>query len=126
MKRVIIVLAIILAILGICAYSLYRVKEVNDQVHAFTDAVFAAIQAEDQEQTIQLVQSFSSYWREEEAVLAHFVRHAHVDEIANSIAKLEPLAEYESYGDIAAELTVILWQVEHVYQSERIKLGNLF
>lgn len=125
MKRVIIVLVVMMGIIVTCILSLHKVGEVRNHVDSYTNAVFTSIEEGDTDATRKGIQELVRYWCREEAVLVRYVRHAQVDEITKSMSKLERYAKYEAYHELEAELSAIVWQMEHVWESEKPKLGNL-
>lgn len=125
MKRFIVVLVVVAGIVTICAYSLHRVSDMKDNMDTYTNAIFASVEVQNPAATREGVQQLTEYWDREEYILIRFVRHAQVDEITKSVSKLDSLALHESWNELHAELNVIVWMVEHIWETEQVKLGNL-
>ncbi len=125
MKRLYICLAVIAAITGICIFSMHRISEIKDRVEDYSNAVFTAMEEENYEKTLASVGELTDYWMEQNTVLVRYVRHAQVDDISKGISRLESLARYQVYPDLAAELSAILWQMEQIWDSERVHIRNV-
>lgn len=125
MKRLITVLVVIGGIVAICVYSLHRVSDMRENMNAYTNAIFAAIEIRDTPGAQEGVRQLTEYWNHEEYILIRFVRHAQVDEVTKAVSKLDSLALYENWGELHAELNVIDWHVEHIWSAEQPTLGNL-
>jgi hypothetical protein len=124
-KRLYICLAVIAAITGICIFSMHRISEIKDRVEDYSNAVFTAMEEENYEKTLASVGELTDYWMEQNTVLVRYVRHAQVDDISKGISRLESLARYQVYPDLAAELSAILWQMEQIWDSERVHIRNV-
>jgi hypothetical protein len=124
-KRLYICLAVIAAITGVCIFSMHRISEIKDRVEDYSNAVFTAMEEENYEKTLASVGELTDYWMEQNTVLVRYVRHAQVDDISKGISRLESLARYQVYPDLAAELSAILWQMEQIWDSERVHIRNV-
>ena len=125
MKRLVLAIALLAGITAACIYSAYYVWRVKEEVYSYTNAVFTAIDEKKGKETRESVEVLVKYWKKEAPILVRFVRHAHVDEVTRAMAKLESFAKYESFSDLRAELGLIVWMMENIWQSELPKLGNI-
>ncbi|HHY52313.1 MAG TPA: DUF4363 family protein [Clostridiales bacterium] len=125
MKRFYICLAVIAIIVGVCIFSMHKVAEMRERVEAYANAVFTAVEEEDQEKILASVRELADYWEEEHQVIIRYIRHSQVEDISLGISKLEPLARYQAYPDLVTELNSIVWQVEQIWDSERFDLRNV-
>ena len=125
MKRPIIVLCIVACIIGICVYARYRVDEARERIFAYAEEIFTHIEKEDASKVQQTVGELREYWRGEQRYLVLFFRHAELDEISRAVSKLGAHAAFEEYNDLSAELGVILWQIDHIWESDRAKPGSI-
>ena len=123
MKRPIIVLALILGIIAVSAYSRSRVGQAWETLHAYAETIFTYIEKEDAAGAQSVVEALDSYWQKEQRILILFLRHAEIDELSRSVARLKSYAAFEEYADLHAELRAILWQIDHIRLSERIQIG---
>lgn len=125
MKRLVISMALLVLCVGVSAYSRLRVSEVNDKIVYEVNSVFTAISEEDPIALARHIDTLSAYWDDEEDHLSHIIRHAQIDELTKSIARLKALAAGADYTELTAELDTILWQVEHICRGERLLPSNL-
>ena len=126
MKRVWVSLSLLAIISAVCAYSLILVTSTKEKMLDDINAITAAAKSEDHDETVWRVESLSAYWKHQESRIMHFVRHDHIDNIAQNVSRLSTLAEYEETAELIAELSSIAWQITHVWQAERPTLKNTF
>lgn len=125
MKRFYICLAVMAGIVAVCIYSMHRVTQMKERIEVYASAVFAAVEKEDPEETLARVRELAEYWNEEHRTLVRYVRHNQVDEISQAVFKMEAMARYSAFQELSAELSYVLWQAEHIWDSERATLGNI-
>lgn len=126
MKRVILCVVILLAIVLLCAASLATVSRYQ---HVLTQEVRELEQAAYQKTFEQLsVQAadLCREWNEVEHVLIRFIRHTQLDEVTSAMARLEMLAKYGDLSEFFAELGRIKSLLHHIYDSELPFLRNVF
>lgn len=119
MKRFYLSLCIFLILVGICSYSLYHVYDTRAEIFAATDAMSAAAEAGRMEEALRLSLEFESYWRKEEGSLVRYVRHAELDTITASVAKLGPLSTQETVAEYLAEVHLVRNIIDHIWKSEQ-------
>jgi len=124
-KRLYICLAVIAIIVGVCVFSMHKVAEMRERVEAYANAVFTAVEEKNQEKVLASVRELTDYWEEEHQVIIRYIHHSQVEDISLGISKLEPLARYQVYPNLVAELNSIVWKVEQIWESERFDLRNV-
>ena len=124
MKRMIIVLFLALGILAVCLYARDRATQARDRLHTYAGAIFYGMQQEDEEALKKAVEDLVSYWGDEQRRLIPFFRHAEIDEVSRAVARLEAYTGTEDHSDLEAELRAILWQIDHIWESDRFRVGN--
>ena len=125
MKRVYIALAMLALIAIACFYSLHKVNRAYYTLEDKIELVYSALDQNDRQQLGKNVDDLCAYWKDEERSLVHFVRHAQIDEITKSIARLPSFAKYGDYADLSAELNCIRLQMENIRDSEPPTWNNL-
>lgn len=125
MKRIVIVCILLVFCVAVSAHSWQRVGEVNDNIFSEVEGALDAIADADQNRIEQHCHNLSEYWDVEEDRLIHLIRHAQIDDITKSIARLEALAAGEDYSELTAELMSIRWQMDHIRRSEQLIFANL-
>jgi len=121
MNRPVIVLFIVAGIIAVCVVARVRVDNAHKVVHAYGQSILAEVQAENAPGVRAVVADLQEYWRGEQRYLVIFFRHTEMDEISRAVSKLEAHAQHEEWGDLAAEMNVVLWQIDHIWENERIK-----
>lgn len=125
MKRIVIASVMLLFCVGFSTYSRSHTQEVNDTIAASVVRCMDAMEAGDHETLKREVDSLCEFWDEEEDFIIHFVRHAAIDDITKSIARLRALTVGEDYSELMAELDSVRWQMDHLNRSERMIFANL-
>lgn len=125
MKRVIISGALLLLCAGISVYTMYIVREYTDYIQDQVVAAKEALESEDFQNLSECLNNLTAFWDQKEEHLGHLVRHAQIDEISKSIAKLKALTNEDTIPELVAELDSIHWQISVIDRSERLKLNNL-
>lgn len=125
MKRLIIACALLVVCVTVSIYCFHRVDEVTGEVNFYVGDALEAMAADDKDSVADNVERLITLWEYEEDRLVRLVRHSQIDDITKSVARLEALTEGGDYTELAAELSSIRWQMDHVYSSEKLLPQNL-
>lgn len=125
MKRIVIAAILLFFCITTSLYTIQHVNNVYEQVNYNVVCAFDAIAEADDARLKSHVDALSEYWSEEEERLIHLIRHAAIDDVTKSIARLQALTSGEDYSELAAELSSIRWQIEHIHRTEQMVLSNL-
>ena len=125
MKRLWIVGVLVVCIASLSLYCIFRIDSVRDRINGDTRLILSAVEEDDAEKIQTLVGALYEYWNDEEQRLVHFVRHSQIDDISKSMTKLPALAQYRYYRDLAVELALIQWQMQHIWESEFPNVDSL-
>lgn len=125
MKRIVITGLLLLFCVGTSVYTIHHVNGVYQQIEYNVNGALDAIAEADETNMKIHVDELSTFWADEEEYLIHLIRHAAIDDITKSIARLQALASGEDYSELAAELASIRWQMEHIHRTEQMILTNL-
>lgn len=125
MKRIVIVAILLCFCIGISVYTIYRVDQIAITVDGYVTRSLDAIEQADEDGLKQEIDQLCECWHQAEDHLMHFIRHAQIDEITKSVSRLQALASGEDYSELAAELSSIRWQIEHISESENLILHNV-
>lgn len=123
MKQMIVVMFLVVGIGSVCLYARGRASEAREQLNFYTNSIFEHIENDDDDKTKTKVGGLVHYWHGEQRRLILFFRHAEVDEISRSVSRLAALAEFDEQADLKAELGSIIWQIEHIWESDRVRIG---
>jgi len=124
-KRAVICLLIAIAIVGFCVHAYQQIDSAREQVHAYARLIFAAIEEEDGPAARQTAQALDEYWKKERQNLVIFFRNEELDEVSRAIAKLTAHAAADEFADVDAELRTTIWQVDHIWQGERVRIRSI-
>ena len=119
MKRFVIVIIMLTGILGAGCFSLFRLKNIVDQMETELSSLSELVeqkQGQDLQQKIQ----------DEERVMMRYIHHDELDTITGTVARLFPLAEYENHAELAAEISRLRHLIKHIYESELPTLQSVF
>lgn len=126
MKRIIIVICSLCAMIGICLHSALSLLDVKANVEYGLNEILIAGESGDQEIILKKVDELNEYWISKEGLLANYVRKNLVEDMGQSMAKLHPLAKYEDWASFYMEIASINWQMENMERSEAFTLANIF
>jgi len=124
MKRLIVVLFLAAGVLAVCFYARVQATQARDQLHTYAAAILAGVEQEDDDAVKNAVESLVSYWEVEQRRLIPFFRHAEIDEVSRAVARLGAYTDTDDHSDLEAELRAILWQINHIWESDRFRVGN--
>ena len=125
MKRAGIALLIATLIVWTCVQSHQRIDGARERVDGYARLLFAAIEEEDGQAAQQAAQALDEYWKKERQSLIVFFRNEELDEASRAIAKLTAYAAAEEFADMDAELRTAIWQVDHIWQAEQVRLRSI-
>ena len=125
MKQLITVAFLMLGVLAVCFYARHQATQARDQLHTYAEAILSAAQDEDEDAVKQAVAKIVSYWDVEQRRLIPFFRHAEIDEVSRSVASLKAYTDPDDRSSLEAELRTILWQINHIWESDRFRFGSV-
>ena len=105
MKRFVIVIIMLTGILGAGCFSLFRLKNIVDQMETELSSLSELVEQKQGQDLQQKIQDFQRLWEDEERVMMRYIHHDELDTITGTVARLFPLAEYENHAELAAEIS---------------------
>jgi len=124
MKRMIIVLFLAVGVLAVCLYARSHATQARDRLHAYATVISTGIEEKDEAAVKSGVAGMVSYWEGEQRRLIPFFRHAEIDEVSRGVSRLKAYTDPEDYSDLEAEIRAILWQIDHIWESDRFRVGE--
>ena len=125
MKRLIIVGVIVVGIICVSVYARHSIDSARTQLHSYTQQILDYIEQEDIPSIERTVGQLVDYWAQEQRHLLLFIRHAEIDEISRSVSRLKAYTkDKQDHSDLSAELRSIAWQIDHIWQSDRVTIGR--
>ena len=125
MKQLITVAFLMLGVLAVCLWARHQATQARDQLHAYAEAILSGVQEEDEDAVKQAVAAMVSYWEAEQRRLIPFFRHAELDEVSRAVASLKAYTDPGDRSSLEAELRTILWQISHIWESDRFRFGDV-
>ena len=125
MRRVVIVVFVLIGIIAVSAFARHRMSDARERLSAYAQVIFAYIEKEDNPAIQDAVAALTKYWQREQMLLILFVRHSEIDDLSRSVARLQSYAAFEEHADLHAELKTILWQIDHLLKSEKLRVGTV-
>lgn len=126
MKRLWIVAAILLFILGISGAGLLHLNRVTDEMETTLEQLAEATEHRRTAQMNELSAAFQDEWRKNEEVMVRYIHHDALDAITGFVALLPPLARHEQYAALAAEVERIQALLCHIREAEVPNWKNIF
>ena len=124
MKQLITVAFLMIGVLSVCLYARHQATQAREQLHAYAGVISSALEREDEDAVKEAVAGLVSYWEAEQRRLVPFFRHAEIDEVSRAVARLEAYTDPDDRSDLEAELFAILWQIDHIWESDRFRFGS--
>ncbi len=126
MKRFVIVIIMLTGILGAGCFSLFRLKNIVDQMETELSSLSELVEQKQGQDLQQKIQDVQRLWEDEEQVTMRYIHHDELDTITGTVARLFPLAEYENHAELAAEISRLRHLIKHIYESELPTLQSVF
>ena len=124
MKQLITVAFLMIGVLSVCLWARHQATQAREQLHAHAQVILAGLEQEDEDGVKEAVAGMVSYWETEQRRLIPFFRHAEIDEVSRAVARLKAYTDPDDRSDLEAELRTILWQIDHIWESDRFRFGN--
>lgn len=125
MKRVVICSVLLLCLIAVSIYAHIKVERLGEVLDLRIEALTAVLHDNNEKEIIEQSNALVEFWKGEEEILVHLVRHSHIDIISVSVARMPALAEYGEYAEVYAELLSIRKQMEHIRSAEILTFENL-
>ena len=125
MKQLITVAFLMLGVLAVCFYARHQATQAREQLHTYAGIIMHSVEQEDEDGVKEAVANLVSYWDVEQRRLIPFFRHAEIDEVSRAVASLKAYTDPDDRGDLEAALRTILWQINHIWESDRFRIGDL-
>lgn len=126
MKRFIIAAVLVVTIIGVGFVSIFQLARMTDLMSAELDSLLVSVYAKEQAQVLEKADKFQKLWEEEERSMMRYIHHDELDAITGTVARLEALAQYEEYPELAAEIDRLRHLVRHIYESEMPSFSSIF
>lgn len=126
MKRLWIVSAILVFIIGIGGWGLWHITRVTNEMENSLERISEAVEKKESGQLQELTANFELEWHKNEEIMVRYIHHEALDPITGAVARLPALARYEQYPELAAEVERIQELIYHVWKAEIPNWENIF
>ncbi len=126
MKRVWIALGLVAAILAGGIFSLWHLERITREMGNSLEQLSLAVEQQDDARILELALMFQEQWQQFEPGIRRYIHHDELESITGGSARLAALARYQDYGELAAETDRMRHLVNHILESERPTLKNIF
>lgn len=118
MKRLLIAVFLMCAMLTASTLSLIRLKHVKDSMMDGLDQLVYLAQTEQYEQAYIQSELLFEQWDEQEDRLIRYLRHTDLDSISSQMARLSYLIKYKDPAEFLSEVSEIRHLILHLWESE--------
>ena len=118
MKRLLIAVFLMCAMLTASTLSLVRLKHVKDSMMDGLDQLVYLAQTEQYEQAYIQSELLFEQWDEQEDRLIRYLRHTDLDSISSQMARLSYLIKYKDPAEFLSEVSEIRHLILHLWESE--------
>ena len=126
MKRLITALCLLIVAGALCGIGFYSMKkEVSVMTQLFAEAAEAA-RDENEEALIIYTDSLQSAWEKSHVVFSMLIQHHDLDDLETDVRSLKNLLKDQDFQGYLHTCEAGIIELEHIYNSELPKAGNVF
>lgn len=126
MKRMLIAIAIVLAILGSSSFTLWRFYRMEQEAAPMLQAMQACADSEDLPEAVILAEQFRDLWTEYQPSFVRVARRDSLERIGRCAARLPALGQHGDSAEFAAAVQELAYCINELWESELPLLRNLF
>lgn len=126
MKRVIIAVCILLILPLMIFTTHFYLKKTTSDMSSILNNAQICISKHDTKKAEKLTGEFNDEWDHHSKIMATFIRHSEMDEVNLSTAKLTSYLKYDEPGEFSATCDEIKKQLDHLWESEKFTIDNIF
>lgn len=126
MKRLIIAILLLTAIVGGCIYNFYYLGKTVDELAVFIVQADAAAQSGDFKTAGKLLEKSFSTWKEKENPLGALIRHQEMDDIHNLYIRTIKSAAFGDAPEYFMQSGELVSMLRHLVEIETPTVKNIF
>ncbi|KPU45333.1 hypothetical protein OXPF_12260 [Oxobacter pfennigii] len=126
MKKILLAVAIIIAISCTAIYSLHLYKTTSETLSKRVDNIIELVTLDKWEEASEKIKDFEEAWEDIENVWTLLIDHFEIDNIEMSLKKAGKYIETKNKPLSLAELETLDFMVEHILEKEVFNLKNVF
>lgn len=124
MKRIWIAVIILVLVTSLCVWEINAVDVITNNLMSSLELAQSKIDEEDEE-IIQFVDELNEKWRDDEKLLSVFIPHQRLEAIAQSFSEMSVNAKCDEKSDFLSESEKLKVNLEHLKETELVKLQNI-
>lgn len=105
-----------------CSITVHRVSEEAKKTCSLTELAFSA---SDQQSALKAVSEAKDYWESREWFLGSVLRHADLEDVVQLFNIIKVYAQREDWDDYYGNCAALLARLEHIGESEQLRLKNI-
>lgn len=126
-KRLLIAtVAVFIASVGLCTWSLFVLDDILDEAHEYTIEVFAQMEQGNVTAAREGLVALANLWAEKNDLLEILCAHDDLHEVKERIIEAEICISYTDMEDFYANVSLIGEAIEHIKDGEKLSLTNLY
>ncbi len=125
MKRIVIALALIIGIVGVCVAERFVLHRQGEEINRLVQQAAEACQAGEREQATKAAARLEELWHSAEKKLSVFVGNDDIRELELSITRLEPLSRAGNTDVFLSECALIKMLLQHIVENQQLRLTNI-
>lgn len=126
MKSLKIAVGIFIGLILINIYLFFYLKNTVESVMEKTEEVKVSVMNQDKEQTVSVLEEIQSDVEKYQRVWHVMTNHGEVDKVQSTLTMCIGYAEFGSPQDVLANLYTLQYNIEHLFEREKINLSNIF
>ena len=123
---VIILIVLLVFIIGLDVYSYYYLKNTAADISRSIEELPETINREDWDKAYSSLAKTTKKWSSVKGVWAVLINHDEIDNIDMILARLKSFVKYKDVNESVAEYREFKEVVEHIPESQRFSLVNIF
>lgn len=123
---VIILIVLLVFIIGLDVYSYYYLKNTAADISRSIEELPETINREDWDKAYSSLARTTKKWSSVKGVWAVLINHDEIDNIDMILARLKSFVKYKDVNESVAEYREFKEVVEHIPESQRFSLVNIF
>lgn len=126
MKRLIIAVTFVCIGIGLATGGFFSLRSICSEMEEKLYSVIDICEKEDKQSAIQSCEDVQTTWHKKNSLLGVYTNHSEMDELQILMKDLVRLAQEEQYDALIDASYTCIYHFEHINESEKPALGNIF
>ena len=125
-KEIIIIMFVFIIILAICIISAWYINSTAAKITSILAPIEMSINKDDWQRAKQTYSSAMEQWDKQRNIWKILVNHEELKDIEVGFIEVGTLLDQQNADETKKELTTLIFYLEHVPETEKLDLSNLF